>query len=84
MKISKYKTETHDRKSVYMELSQIDVLSQEGSFMELTIWTNGEGFDCTIDDLTVQYTWEQLKALKLLASKLKSEINYYGKNESKI
>ena len=72
MKKDKYKTETYNRKTVFMELKQIDYLAKEGSFMELTAWTNGEGFDCTIDDKNMQFTFDQFRAMKLLVKKLQN------------
>jgi hypothetical protein len=70
MILDKYKIETYNRKTVFMELKQIDSLAKEGSFMELTVWANEEGFDCTIDDKTMQFTFDEFRAMKFLVKKL--------------
>ena len=41
--------EFNDKKSVHDDLSKYCVLSKENSFVEITEWVNGEGFDITIE-----------------------------------
>jgi len=36
---------TSIRKSAYVDLGEFGVYGKEGDYMELTEWTNGEGYD---------------------------------------
>ena len=67
-----------NRKAAFMELYQMCIMSNQGSadFMEVTEWSNGEGYDITINasnqEQTFHLTWGQLKALKKLVKALEN------------
>ena len=54
------------RKSINDNLRKYDHLAQENSFIEITEWGNGEGWDITIDDHMMSLTWGQLDAIQYL------------------
>lgn len=54
------------RKSINDNLHKYDYLAKENSFIEITEWSNGEGWDITIDDRTMSLTWGQLDAIQYL------------------
>lgn len=67
--------EKYNKKSVYEKLKTFDYLSKEDSFIEVTEWHNGEGWDITIDDKVISLTHGQLAAINHLTSTL----DYYEK-----
>ena len=54
------------RKSINDNLRKYDYLAKENSFIEVTEWGNGEGFDITIDDKVISLTYGQLDAIQYL------------------
>ena len=54
------------RKSINDNLRKYDHLAKENSFIEITEWGNGEGWDITIDDRMISLTWGQLDAIQYL------------------
>ena len=67
------KIEEYKRKSVFADLSQFDYLAKKDSYIEITEWKNGEGFDININNHQEQYfniTHGQLKAIKKLIKEL--------------
>jgi hypothetical protein len=59
-----------DRKSVFAELKSIYV--KEHDFIEVTEWTNGEGFDITIsDNKQISLHETELDVINLLVKKLR-------------
>jgi len=62
------------RKSAHVDLGEFNILGHKGDFMELTEWTNGEGFDLYIykenKDLSIQLSDDELLALFNLATSL--------------
>jgi hypothetical protein len=62
--------EKYNKKSVYEKLKTFDYLSKEDSFIEVTEWHNGEGWDITIDDKVISLTHGQLAAINYLTSTL--------------
>lgn len=58
------------RKSVYEDLNKFDYLAKEHSFIEVTEWSNGEGWDINIDDKIFQLTTGELKAINYLTTHL--------------
>ena len=72
----KTKITLKDRKSAFVELEGICIMSNIDShdFMEVTEWSNGEGYDITISasnqEQLFHLTWGQLKALKQLVKAL--------------
>jgi hypothetical protein len=55
-----------NRKSISDDLHKYDYLAKEHSFIEVTEWANGEGWDITIDDKVMSLTYGQLDAIKYL------------------
>lgn len=55
-----------NRKSINDNLRKYDHLAKENSFIEITEWGNGEGWDITIDDRVISLTWGQLDAIQYL------------------
>lgn len=58
------------RRSINDNLHKYDYLAKEHSFIEVTEWANGEGWDITIDDKVMSLTYGQLDAIKYLTSAL--------------
>ena len=58
--------ELTQRKSINDNLRKYDHLAKENSFIEITEWGNGEGWDITIDDHMMSLTWGQLDAIQYL------------------
>lgn len=58
--------ELTQRKSINDNLRKYDHLAKENSFIEITEWGNGEGWDITIDDRMMSLTWGQLDAIQYL------------------
>ena len=59
--------ETYTRKSAFAELKDYCHLSKGGSFMEVTEWKNGEGWDVTIDLRSFTLTHGEFELLNILA-----------------
>lgn len=62
-----------NRKSAFVELKDYCTFSmgdrkEKGDFLEVTEWTNGEGYDITINDVNgdrhIIITWGQYDAIK--------------------
>nr|DAL03064.1 MAG TPA: glycoside hydrolase family protein [Crassvirales sp.] len=64
------KLEITQRKSVSDSLRKYDYLAKENSFIEVTEWTNGEGYDITIDEKMISLTDGQLDAIYYLVETL--------------
>ena len=62
--------EINDRKSVHDDLRKYDYLAKEDAFIEITEWTNGEGWDISIDDKIFTLTTGQLEAINYLTKTL--------------
>lgn len=69
----KKKIEFKNRKSAFTELKDFCLFSMgerkdKGDFLEVTEWSNGEGYDIQISDVdgnkAFQLTWGQWEALK--------------------
>lgn len=58
--------ELTQRKSINDNLRKYDHLAKENSFIEITEWGNGEGWDITIDNRMMSLTWGQLDAIQYL------------------
>lgn len=58
------------RNSVSDSLKKYDYLAKEDSFIEVTEWTNGEGYDITIDEKMISLTDGQLDAINYLVHTL--------------
>lgn len=62
-----------NRKSVSDDLNKYDILAKSHSFVEVTEWTNGEGWDITFDDKIISLTIGQLDAINYLTKALEVE-----------
>ena len=66
--------ECKKRKSVFADLSVFDYTAKENNFIQVTEWTNGEGWDISINDDTIfSLTQGQLEAINYLSKKLDYE-----------
>lgn len=65
------------RKSIFCETKGHCYLSSKDDYMEITEWTNGDGFDVNIsnknDQLMFNLTHGQFKLLKKMYKKLNNE-----------
>ena len=68
------KIEFITRKSASCDLTLFDCLAKENSFVEVTEWANGEGFDITIDDRHFHLSFGELDAINYLTKSLEHEI----------
>ena len=68
--------ESSKRKSVHDDLNIYDYLAKKDDFIEVTEWTNEEGWDITINDRIISLTEGQLNAINYLVKYL----DYYVKN----
>lgn len=62
--------EFNQRKSVNDSLYKYDILAKEDSYIEVTEWTNGEGWDITIDNKLISLTYGELEAINHLINLL--------------
>lgn len=58
------------RKSVNDNLQKYDYLAKDNDFIEVTEWSNGEGWDISINDKIIQLTIGQLDAINYLTKAL--------------
>lgn len=65
--------EIKERKSVNDKLKKYDHLAKDSDFIEVTEWTNGEGWDISINDNIISLTWGQLEAINYLIKVLSYE-----------
>ena len=66
-------TETSKRRSIFADLNQFCVMSKAKDFIEVTEWSNGEGYDVLIhafDTERISISHGQFDALKCLIKKL--------------
>lgn len=68
--------ESNKRKSVHDDLNVYDFLAKENDFIEVTEWTNKEGWDIAINDKIISLTEGQLNAINYLTKYL----DYHVKN----
>lgn len=63
--------EFNSRKSVNDKLKKYDYLAKDEDYIEIVEWTNGEGYDITInDDKIISLTGGQLEAINYLVKSL--------------
>lgn len=60
----------NERKSVSDELKKYDHLAKDTDFIEVTEWTNGEGWDIWLNDKLISLTYGQLEAINYLIKTL--------------
>lgn len=65
--------EIKQRKSVFDKLAKYDYLAKQDDFIEVTEWTNGEGWDITLNERTFHLTVGQLEAVNYLIKTLDYE-----------
>ena len=58
------------RNSINCDLNKFDCLAKKTSFIEIIEWTNGEGWDITIDNKNFSLTFGQLEAINYLTKHL--------------
>ena len=61
---------TENRKSISDDLKKYDFLAKDDDFITVTEWTNGEGFDITINDRIYQFTTGELEAIWYLVKSI--------------
>lgn len=61
---------TENRKSISDDLKKYDFLAKDDDFITVTEWTNGEGFDVTINDRIYQFTTGELEAIWYLVKSI--------------
>lgn len=63
--------EFNSRKSVNDKLKKYDYLAKDEDYIEIVEWTNGEGYDITInDDKIISLTGGQIDAINYLVKSL--------------
>lgn len=62
--------EITNRKSINDKLTKYDCLAKDDDFIEVTEWTNGEGYDIVINDKIISLTAGQLDAINYLTKSL--------------
>ena len=62
--------EIANRKSISDKLTKYDYLAKDDDFIEVTEWTNGEGYDIVINDKIISLTDGQLDAINYLTKSL--------------
>lgn len=62
--------EITNRKSINDKLTKYDYLAKDDDFIEVTEWTNGEGYDIVINDKIISLTSGQLDAINYLTKSL--------------
>ena len=63
--------EFNSRKSISDNLKKYDYLAKDEDYIEVTEWTNGEGYDITInDDKIISLTEGQINAINYLVKSL--------------
>lgn len=63
------------RKSINDDLQKYDYLKNKSSFIEITEWTNGEGWDIAINEKMFNLTYGELEAINYLTKALAYESN---------
>lgn len=61
------------RKSVYDDLKKYCALAKDSDHIEVTEWTNSEGWDITINDKIISLAWGELEAINYLVKALDYE-----------
>lgn len=61
---------TENRKSISDDLKKYDFLAKDDDFITVTEWTNGEGFDITINDRIYSFTVGELEAIWYLVKSI--------------
>jgi len=67
--------ETNNKKSVWSDLNKFDVLAKEHDFIEITEWSNGEGWDISTNEKIISLSYGQLAAINYLTKYLEYEVD---------
>lgn len=62
-----------ERKTIFSGLPPHDVCAKEDSYVEVTEWTNGEGYDISIynhSERNISIGWSEFRLLKKLIKEL--------------
>lgn len=70
MKKKNFKFNIKDRKSVHADLNDFCYLAKPHEFIEVTDWSNLDGYDITIGERQISLTVGELDAIKALVKKL--------------
>jgi len=65
--------ENYNRKTVFCNLKEFDVIAKEHSYIEITEWKNGEGFDLNVynySDKNTSISYSEFNVIKKLVKKL--------------
>lgn len=66
------------RNTVYEDLKKFSIFAEDNDFIEVTEWTNGEGFDVNIEDKQgsrkISLLYEELDGIVTMANILKNDI----------
>ena len=76
--------ETSKRKSVSEKLKVFNPSSKEESFIEVTEWTNGEGWDISIDDRSFSLHMDELDAIIYLTKYIEYNRKEFEDDSSRI
>ena len=68
--------EISKRKTISDELTNYDYLAKDHDFIQVTEWSNGEGFDITINEQIYSFTEGQINAM----FHLKNHLCYHDKD----
>lgn len=61
---------TYNRKSIFDDLNKYSPFAKEESYIEITEWSNGEGWDIDLDGTMIKLTIEELDAINYLIKTL--------------
>lgn len=65
--------EKSKRKTVFEDLNKFSYLAKEHDYIEVTEWTNGEGWDINLNDKHISLTYGELNAINYLIKVLEYE-----------
>ena len=66
-------SEIKNKKSISDKLSKYGYCGKKDSFIEVTEWVNGEGYDISINDKMISLSYTELDAINYLIKKLEYE-----------
>ncbi len=67
--------EKSKRKTVYEDLKKFCYIAKDNDYIEVTEWTNGEGWDINLNDKKISLTYGELNAINYLTKVLEYEFN---------
>ena len=62
--------EFNSRKSINDKLKKYDYLAKDNDYIEVIEWTNGDGYDISINDKIISLTRGQIDAINYLVESL--------------